>query len=130
MAALAKTALIILDDWGLAQFADASRHNVLERLEDRHGRRATMVTSQFPVEHWHEALDDPPLADAILDRLVHNAYKLSLKGDSMRTRLLTPKPEDAKASDHPSGWSDGSRSSHLLGPDKEEDNMATSGGAT
>ena len=79
MAALAQTDLILLDDWGLAQCDDASRHDVLELLEDRHGHRATIVTSQFPIEHWHEAIGDPTLADAILDRLVHNAYKLSLK---------------------------------------------------
>jgi DNA replication protein DnaC len=97
MAALAKTDLIILDDWGLAQFDDASRHDVLELLEDRHGCRATIVTSQFPIEHWHEAIGDPTLADAILDRLVHNAYKLSLKGDSMRKRLAAPKAEDTQA---------------------------------
>jgi DNA replication protein DnaC len=96
MAALAKTDLIILDDWGLAQFDDASRHDVLELLEDRHGRRATIVTSQFPIEHWHEAIGNPTLADAILDRLVHNAYKLSLKGDSMRKRLATQKTEEPK----------------------------------
>ncbi len=97
MMALAKTDLIILDDWGLVQFDDARRHDVLELLEDRHGRRATIVTSQFPVAHWHEAIGDPTLADAILDRLVHNAYKLSLKGDSMRKRLATQKTEATKA---------------------------------
>ena len=96
MAALAKTDLIILDDWGLAQFDDASRHDVLELLEDRHGRRATIVTSQFPIEHWHEAIGDPTLADAILDRLVHNAYKLTLKGDSMRKRLAKPQAPEAQ----------------------------------
>jgi len=59
---------------------------VLELLEDRHGRGATIVTSQCPVDHWHEVLGDPPLADAILDRLLHNAYKSTLRGDSMRKR--------------------------------------------
>jgi DNA replication protein DnaC len=58
----------------------------LELLEDRHGRGATIVTSQFPVDHWHQALGDPTLADAILDRLLHNAYKIMLRGDSMRKR--------------------------------------------
>src|SRR5882724_10224557 len=77
MAALAKTALLILDDWGLAALSDENRRDVLELLEDRHGRGATMVTSQFPVEHWHEALGNPTLADAILDRLLHNAYKIT-----------------------------------------------------
>lgn len=86
MAALAKTALLILDDWGLATLSDENRRDVLELLEDRHGRSATIVTSQFPVEHWHAALGDPTLADAILDRLLHNAYKIALKGESMRKR--------------------------------------------
>jgi DNA replication protein DnaC len=84
MASLAKTALLILDDWGLATLSDENRRDILELLEDRYGRGATIVTSQFPVDHWHQALGDPTLADAILDRLLHNAYKLSLRGDSMR----------------------------------------------
>lgn len=58
----------------------------LEIVEDRHDRRATIITSQLPVEHWHDALGDPTLADAILDRLVHNAYKIALHGESMRKR--------------------------------------------
>jgi len=94
MAALAKAELIVLDDWGLAVLGDENRRDLLELLEDRHGRRATLVTSQLPVEHWHDALGDPTLADAILDRLVHNAYKIALKGDSMRKRLAIP-PTDA-----------------------------------
>lgn len=86
MASLAKTNILILDDWGLASLSEENRHDVLELLEDRHGRGATIVTSQFPVEHWHEALGNPTLADAILDRLLHNAYKITLRGDSMRKR--------------------------------------------
>ncbi len=93
MAALAKTDLIVLDDWGLAVLSDENRRDLLELLEDRHGRRATLVTSQLPLQHWHEALGDPTLADAILDRLVHNAYKITLKGDSMRKRLARQKPD-------------------------------------
>ncbi len=58
------------------------RRDLLEIMEDRHGRRSTMVTSQLPVEHWHEVIGDPTLADAILDRLVHNAHRLVLKGES------------------------------------------------
>lgn len=84
MAQLAKTDLLILDDWGLARLSDENRRDLLEMLEDRYGRRSTLVTSQLPVEHWHEALGDPTLADAILDRLVHQAYKLALQGDSLR----------------------------------------------
>jgi DNA replication protein DnaC len=84
MATLAKTDVLILDDWGLATLNDENRRDLLELLEDRYDRRATIVTSQLPVEHWHEALGDPTLADAILDRLVHNAYKIPLQGESMR----------------------------------------------
>ena len=60
------------------------RRDLLEIMEDRHGSRSTMVTSQLPVEHWHEIIGDPTLADAILDRLVHNAHRLALKGESLR----------------------------------------------
>jgi DNA replication protein DnaC len=84
MATLAKTDVLILDDGGLATLSDENRRDLLELLEDRYDRRATIVTSQLPVEHWHEALGDPTLADAILDRLVHNAYKMNLRGESMR----------------------------------------------
>jgi len=83
---LAKTDVLILDDWGLAPFSDENRRDLLEIVEDRHERRATIITSQLPVEHWHDALGDPTLADAILDRLVHNAYKIALHGESMRKR--------------------------------------------
>ena len=97
MTTLAKTELLILDDWGVAALSDENRRDLLELLEDRHDRRATVVTSQLPVEHWHEALGDPTLADAILDRLVHNAYKLPLTCDSMRKRLATPRAGSPKA---------------------------------
>jgi DNA replication protein DnaC len=83
---LAQTALLMLDAWGLAPLSDANRRDLLEIVEDRHACRATLVTSQLPVEHWYEALGDPTLADAILDRLVHNAYKITLQGASMRKR--------------------------------------------
>jgi DNA replication protein DnaC len=86
---LAKTDVLILDDWGLAPFRDENRRDLLEIVEDRHDRRATIITSQLPVEHWHDALGDPTLADAILDRLVHNAYKIALHGESMRKRSAT-----------------------------------------
>jgi DNA replication protein DnaC len=95
LAALAKTDVLVLDDWGLSTFTDEQRRDVLEILEDRHGRRATLITSQLPIEHWHEIIGDPTLADAILDRLVHTAYKINLKGESMRKRKskLTHTPD-------------------------------------
>ena len=86
---LARTDLIILDDWGLAAMAKQQRHDLLEILEDRNGLRSTIVTSQLPVEAWHEYIGDPTLADAILDRLVHSAYKINLKGESMRKKNAT-----------------------------------------
>lgn len=84
---LAKTDLLVLDDWGLQPLDDHGRRDILEILEDRHKVRSTLVTSQLPVQHWHEAVGDQTLADAILDRLVHNAYKINLKGESMRKKL-------------------------------------------
>jgi DNA replication protein DnaC len=83
---LARMDLLILDDWGLAPLASVERRDLLEILEDRHGRKATIVTSQLPVDAWHEVIGDPTLADAILDRLVHNAHRLELAGESMRRR--------------------------------------------
>jgi DNA replication protein DnaC len=84
---LARTDLLILDDWGLAPLADIERRDLLEILEDRYRTRATLITSQLPTEHWHDYIGSPTLADAILDRLVHGAHKLTLKGGSMRKRL-------------------------------------------
>lgn len=92
MAGFAKTDLIILDDWGLAKLNAEQRRDLLELLDDRHGHRSTIVTSQIPVDHWHDVIADPTLADAILDRLVHNAYRLHLKGESMRKRQATLTP--------------------------------------
>lgn len=84
---LAKTELLVLDDWGLAPLGDAERRDLLEILEDRYRSRATLITSQLPLEHWHDYIGSPTLADAILDRLVHGAHKIILKGGSMRKRL-------------------------------------------
>jgi DNA replication protein DnaC len=81
---LSKIDLIVLDDWGLAPLADEQRRDLLELLDDRHGLRSTLVAAQLPVDKWHNQIGDPTLADAILDRLIHNAYKIPLKGDSMR----------------------------------------------
>jgi DNA replication protein DnaC len=95
MASLAKTDVLILDDWELAQLHDVHRRDLLEFLEDRHDPRSTLVTSQFPVDHGHEAIGNPTLADAILDRLVHNAYKITLKGESMRKQRASLTKETA-----------------------------------
>jgi DNA replication protein DnaC len=98
MEELSKTELLILDDFGLAPLSDAERRDLLEVLEDRYGRRATLVTSQLPFEYWHEIVGDATLADAIQDRLVHNAHCITLKGASMRKRHARPKstrPSDA-----------------------------------
>lgn len=84
LASLAKTDLLILDDWGLAPLNQSERNDLLEILDDRVGSRSTLITSQLPVEHWHAYLNDPTLADAILDRVIHAAHKLALAGESQR----------------------------------------------
>jgi DNA replication protein DnaC len=81
---LAKVEVLILDDFGLGKLREAHRHDLLEVMEDRYGDRSTVVTSQLPIKDWHEWIGDPTIADAILDRLVHNAYKIELKGPSLR----------------------------------------------
>ncbi len=86
LAQFAKLDVLLLDDWGLAPLTPDARHDLLEILDDRHGRKSTIVTSQLPLEHWHEAIGDATLADAILDRLVHNAYAFKLTGESQRKR--------------------------------------------
>ena len=85
----AKTRLLIFDDWGLAKMTDESRRDLLEIMEDRNSLSSTLVTSQFPVDTWHDLIGDPTLADAILDRLVHSAYKIELKGNTMRKKKST-----------------------------------------
>jgi len=84
LAALARVDLLVLDDWGLEPLNAEQRRDLLEVLDDRYDRRSTLVAAQLPLEHWHDYLGDPTLADAILDRLVHNAHKISLRGDSLR----------------------------------------------
>lgn len=86
LTAYAKTDLLVLDDYGLTTLNQEQRHDLLEILEDRHNLKATLVTSQLPVKHWHEQIGDPTLADAILDRLVHTAHKIELDGESMRKK--------------------------------------------
>ena len=86
LASIAKTEVLVIDDWGLAKLNAENRRDLLEIIEDRHGIRSTVATSQLPLEKWHDVVGDPTLADAILDRLVHSAYQLNLKGESMRKR--------------------------------------------
>jgi len=81
---IAKADLLILDDFGLTPLPDQIRRDLLEIFDDRYDRRSTLITSQLPIEQWHAYLEEPTLADAILDRLIHNSYRLALKGDSMR----------------------------------------------
>ena len=83
---LAKTKLLLIDDLGLAPMSDHERRDLLEVLEDRHGLSSTIVTSQLPIKSWYEIVGDPTIADAILDRLIHNAHKIKIKGDSMRKK--------------------------------------------
>lgn len=94
MAALLRNDLLILDDFGIVPVSQEGLRDMLEILEDRYDRKSTIVTSQVPVSHWHEALNDPTMADAILDRLVHNAHKIELKGESMRKiKAIVDKPK-------------------------------------
>jgi DNA replication protein DnaC len=81
---LGRVDLLILDDWGLEPLDAQARHDLLEILEERYGRRSTIITSQLPIEDWHAVIGDPTYADAILDRLVHNAHRLNLTGESLR----------------------------------------------
>ena len=93
---LLKTDVLVLDDLGLNPISMEGRRELLELLDDRHGSKSTIVTSQLPVKTWHEAIGEATLADAILDRLVHNAHRIELKGESMRKRRanLSRKPKE------------------------------------
>jgi len=94
LAKLARTQLLIIDDWGLAPLADRERRDMLEILEDRHGRHSTVLASQLPVKLWHDTIGDPTIADALMDRLVHNAHKLDLNGESLRKKRKIRQKDD------------------------------------
>ena len=96
VATLAKVEVLVLDDWGLAPLDDERRRDLLEILDERYQTRSTVVASQLPVSHWHDALGNPTLADAILDRLVHHAHPLALTGESLRKRQPTLTEEPAQ----------------------------------
>jgi len=88
---LARYALPIIDNWVLAKLNDKERRDILEVLEDRHGITSTIVSSQIPTEKWHDTIGDPTIADAVLDRVIHNAHIITMKGESMRKLLLKNK---------------------------------------
>jgi len=81
---LARVQVLILDDWGLTPLTAEQRRDLLEIIDDRHSRASTIVTSQLPIDNWHAHIGDPTIADAVLDRLVHSAHRLELKGESLR----------------------------------------------
>ncbi|NLG75152.1 MAG: ATP-binding protein [Xanthomonadaceae bacterium] len=81
---LAKVDVLVIDDWGIAPLRDQERRDMLEILDDRYGMRSTIVASQLPVENWHDHVADPTIADALLDRLVHNAHRIKLQGPTLR----------------------------------------------
>lgn len=89
MNTIAKSDLLVIDDWGLSVLMEQERRDLLEIIEDRNGIHSTIIASQIPVNKWHEIIGNQTLADAILDRLVHNAYKINLKGGSMRKKKST-----------------------------------------
>jgi DNA replication protein DnaC len=92
---LARMQLLILDDWAITLLTSEQRRDLLEIVDDRHGRASTIVTSQVPVEHWHEHIGNPTIADAVLDRLVHGAHRMAPSGESLRK----PSPDKTKLDD-------------------------------
>lgn len=84
LAKVARFDVVVLDDWGLVPLADSERRDLLEIMEDRYGNRSTILTSQMPVEQWHDQVGDPTIADAFCDRLLHNAHRIELHGPSRR----------------------------------------------
>jgi len=92
LARLARIDVLVIDDWAMAPLAETERRDFWEICEDRYQMRSTILTSQLPVSRWHEQIGDPTLADGILDRLVHNAHRIEMRGDSMRKRRTKPEP--------------------------------------
>lgn len=86
---LSKTNVLIIDDFGIAPLVDAERRDLFEVVDERQGHGSTIITSQMPIENWHDIIGDPTIADGILDRLIHNAHKINLKGGSMRKKHST-----------------------------------------
>jgi DNA replication protein DnaC len=88
---IARSQILVLDDWGIAPLADQERRDLLEVIEERHGLRSTIISTQLPIKTWHKVIGEPTIADAILDRLVHNAHRLELTGKSIRPSRSTTK---------------------------------------
>jgi hypothetical protein len=89
LARLGRIDVMVIDDWAMATMTEAERRDFWEICEERYQRRSTILTSQLPISRWHEQIGDPTLADGILDRLVHNAHRIEMKGESMRKRSKT-----------------------------------------
>src|SRR5215813_11132802 len=92
---LSRIDILLLDDFAMAPLKDAERRDFLEICDDRYQRRSLILTSQMPVAHWHEQIGDPTIADSILDRLIHNAYRIELKGESLRKKRRKPGEEES-----------------------------------
>ena len=90
MRRLAKVSLLVLDDWGLQGFSAEGRRDLLEIAEQRCGRKSILIASRIPTDRWPRAIGEPTIADAVLDRIVHNAYRIELKGESQRKRNRPP----------------------------------------
>lgn len=88
---LKKTDILLLDDWGMSAMDGQTRSDLLEIIDDRASQRATIITSQLPIEHWHEWIGDQTIADAMLDRLMQNHHRLTITGESMRKKGMAPK---------------------------------------
>ncbi len=84
MRSLSSVKLLIVDDWRMTPLEGQQRHDLMEIIEERYGQTATLITSQIPVDRWHDVIGDPTYADAMLDRLVHNAHRINLTGESLR----------------------------------------------
>jgi DNA replication protein DnaC len=96
LASIAKVDVLVIDDWALTAMTAEHRRDLLEVIDDRYQRKSTIITSQLGADHWHDYIGDPTLADAILDRLVHNAYRINLKGESVRKRQAPNLTEPAQ----------------------------------
>jgi len=93
---LSRTDVLLLDDFAMAPLKDSERRDLLEICDDRYQRRSLILTSQMPVAHWHEQIGDPTIADSILDRLIHNAYRIELKGESLRKKRRKSGEEESQ----------------------------------